>query len=281
MTHAMYAATARSITSGRRICGRAPFMESAERPRRLPLTALPPFAPTIGAVNSRTNFPPRPRAVTTIETEKLHQITTLAHGAHGPNDGAMCAMEAAAYIAGEPWSDHPQCVSPVIAAFMRTWNDALPDADRTRLLLPLIPETIGTRTTDADEETRAWRATDWLVRVQTPAWLRLAGLTDHAQALESCARIVDAATARAEQPKIDAARDAAWDATRAAAWDATAAAARDAAAAAASDAAWDATAAAAGVALAPTVATLQASACDLVRAMCAVGRGAASHDEHE
>ena len=223
--------------------------------------------------------------MTTIETEKLHQITTLAHGAHGPNDGAMCAMEAAAYIAGEPWSDHPQCVSPVIAAFMRSWNDALPDADRTRLLLPLIPETIGTRTTDADEETRAWRATDWLVRVQTPAWLRLAGLTDHAQALESCARIVDAATARAEQSKIDAAGDAARDAARAAAGDAARDAAWAAAGVAAGVATWAAsraaTTAAAGVALAPTVATLQASACDLVRAMCAVGRGAASHDEHE
>lgn len=261
----------------------------------------------------KTPLPPRPRTVTTIDTDKLHQITTLAHGAHQPNDGAMCAMEAAAHIAGEPWSDHPQCVSPVIAAFLRSWNDALPDADRTRLLLPLIPDTIGTRTTDADEETRAWRATDWLVRVQTPAWLRLAGLTDHAQALESCARIVDAATARAEQPKIDAAwaaagdaaRGAAWaaarGAARAAAWDAAGAAARDAAGdaawAAARDAARDtardaargaagdaaraAARAAAWDALAPTVATLQASACDLVRAMCAVGREAASRDEHE
>lgn len=52
----------------------------------------------------------------------------------------------------------------------------------------------------------------------------------------------------------DAARDAAWDAARAAAW----AAASDAARAAASDA------------LAPTVDALQESACELVRAMCAV-----------
>ena len=183
-----------------------------------------------------------------IDTEKLAGITTLASGAHTPDSGAMCAMEAAAYIAGEPWSDHPQCVSPVIASFMRSWNDALADADRTRLLLPLIPHTVGTRTTDADEDTRSWMATDWLVRVQTPAWLRLAGLTDHAQALESCARIVDATTAHDGQPKIAAALAAA----RAAAWAAARAAAR--------------------AALSPTVATLQASACDLVRAMCAVGR---------
>ena len=278
-----------------------------------------------------------------IDTEKLHQITTLAHGSHEPTDGAMCAMEAAAYIANEPWSDHPQCVSPVIAAFMRSWNDALPDAERTRLLLPLIPDTIGTRTTDADEETRAWMATDWLVRVQAPAWLRLAGLTDHAQTLESCARIVDEVTAGAEQPKINAARSvarlaaesvaesaarlaaesvaesavrsavrsAAWSVAWSAAWSAARLAAesvaesaawlvaesaarsvarlaaesavRSAAWSAAESAAWSAVRSAAWSvarsaaedALAPTVTTLQASACDLVRAMCAVGREAA------
>jgi hypothetical protein len=86
---------------------------------------------------------------------------------------------------------------------------------------------VGTATTDADEEARAWMATDWLARVHTPAWLRLAGLTAEAQALEACARIVDATTARSAQPALDrareasaAARDAAWAAAWAAAWDA-------------------------------------------------------------
>ena len=39
---------------------------------------------------------------------------SLEKGAHKRGSG-MCAMEAAAYIAGEPHSDHPVCVSPVIA----------------------------------------------------------------------------------------------------------------------------------------------------------------------
>ena len=44
----------------------------------------------------------------------------LKVGAHSsPNDG-MCVMEAVAYIAREPWSDHPVCVSPAIASFMRS-----------------------------------------------------------------------------------------------------------------------------------------------------------------
>jgi hypothetical protein len=181
----------------------------------------------------------------------LLDTMTFASGANEPESGQMCVMEAAAYIAGEPWGDHPQCVSPVIAAFLRSWNDALPDETRTALLRPLLPLVIGTRTTDADEETRAWMATDWLVRVHTPAWLRLAGLTDHAQALESLARIADATVAGNAQRTIDAARDAAGYAARAAARDA------------------------AGDAIAPTVTMLQAAACDLVREMCAVGRVAA------
>ncbi len=44
---------------------------------------------------------------------------TIASGVHSP-DGAMCVMEAVAVVAGEKWSDHPQCASPVISAFLRS-----------------------------------------------------------------------------------------------------------------------------------------------------------------
>src|SRR5262245_6835278 len=107
---------------------------------------------------------------------KLH----LAFGAHQRGE-EMCAMEAAAYLAGEPHSDHPECVSLVIAAFMRSWNDGLPNAQRD-ILKPWIVKCLHTRTTSADEETRAWLATDWLVRVHAPAWLDLAGLEGDATA---------------------------------------------------------------------------------------------------
>src|SRR6185312_6688031 len=171
------------------------------------------------------------------------------NGSHEDREDGVCAMEAAAYIAGEEHSDHPACVSPVITRFMVNWNDSLPDdATRDRLLKPLLPLVIGTRTNADDEETRAWLAFDWLARVCTPAWLRLAGLTEEAQLLEGTARIVDAATCDAAMPAWDAAwaaardaaSDAAWAAARDAASDAARAAASDAARAAASDAASDA-----------------------------------------
>ena len=108
---------------------------------------------------------------------------TLEKGAHDRGKG-MCAMEAAAYLAGEKHSDHPECVSPVIAEFMRSWNDGLPDAQR-HILKSWIPKVLHTRTSQADEETRAWLATDWLVRECAPAWLDLVGLTERATELRN------------------------------------------------------------------------------------------------
>jgi hypothetical protein len=42
-------------------------------------------------------------------------------------------MELASMLAGEPFSDHPPSVCPVIAAFMRVYNDAVDDDHRQDL----------------------------------------------------------------------------------------------------------------------------------------------------
>ena len=60
-----------------------------------------------------------------------------------------------------------------------------------RLLLPLIPKLVGTRGSKALESRRATMAADWLVRMHTPAWLRLAGLTAQADALANFPEITD------------------------------------------------------------------------------------------
>ena len=110
------------------------------------------------------------------QCERFREIGELHAGSHEESQREMCVMEAAAYVAGEPWSDHPQCACPTITTFMISWNDNLPsDEDRTRLLKPLIPYLVGTKSTDAAAERRAWMAFDWLVRVHTPCWLDLNG----------------------------------------------------------------------------------------------------------
>jgi hypothetical protein len=221
-------------------------------------------------------------ATTIVNPDRLAELktVTLDAGGHKP-DGEFCVMEAVAYVAGEPWSDKPECASPVLGAFLRSWNDTLDD-DTRQLLKPYIPKLVGTRGTEVQEEKRAWMATDWLARECAPAFLRVAGLVEHAEALEGLAALTTAKRAKRAQPTLDAARAAAGAAARAAAGDAAGAAARDAA----WDAAWDAAGDAAGAAawaaawaaardaLAPTVSMLQTSAFQLLDRMIAVKPGA-------
>ena len=158
--------------------------------------------------------------ITTIE-ERLKKIEglSLKQGAHSPNS-TFCVMEAVAFVAGEKWSDNPECCCPVISAFLRAWNDGLPsDAERDRLLKPLIPKLVGTRNPDL-EALRSLMAADWLVRTHTPAWLRLAGLTKQAESLEQLPEIISMAQIPSIRGPIEAVRSdaaAAWDAARAAA----------------------------------------------------------------
>jgi hypothetical protein len=108
----------------------------------------------------------------------------LEKGKHSdPSDG-MCLLEAVALMAGEPFTDHPACVSPVLAEFGRTLNDALPD-DQRQLLAPLIPLLVGTVDAEADERD-GLRCAHWLVAHWLPAWLDLAsGLEGHAAELRA------------------------------------------------------------------------------------------------
>src|SRR5438067_4420668 len=119
---------------------------------------------------------------------------TLKSGSNKDRGAGVCAMEAIAWLAGETHSDQPQCVCPVIGAFMRTWNDGITeDETRTKLLRPLLPALIGTRSTQAVELKRSYLALDWLARECAPAWLSLRNdLKTHAVALQGLAPLKDA-----------------------------------------------------------------------------------------
>jgi hypothetical protein len=71
---------------------------------------------------------------------------SIARGRHaGPDDGA-CLMELASLLAGEPWTDRPGSVHPVLASVARAVNDRVGDDTRTRLapLVPVMLHTAGT-----------------------------------------------------------------------------------------------------------------------------------------
>jgi hypothetical protein len=74
-------------------------------------------------------------------------LPMLGRGKHrNPKKGA-CFMELASFLAGERWSDHPQCTHPLLAMLARAVNDLTSDAARPRLA-PLIPSVIGLNSDD-------------------------------------------------------------------------------------------------------------------------------------
>lgn len=167
----------------------------------------------------------------TIDPERLAKVTTLDQGAHNSPDDGMCILEAVAYITGGLFSDHPSCVCPVISAFLRSWNDALPTDERNALLLPLIPRLVGTRGSKALETRRSYMAVDWYIRTYTPAWLRLAGLNTQADTIAALPEIAGFAQIPSIYGPLKVVRadaSAAGSAARSAAWNAAESAAESA-----------------------------------------------------
>jgi hypothetical protein len=80
------------------------------------------------------------RNVRHSECQGLPELTTGCHFA--PEDGA-CLMEYVSVLAGAPFSDHPRCTDPTLAALARLVNDACTDSGRP-LLTAFAPELAGT-----------------------------------------------------------------------------------------------------------------------------------------
>jgi len=239
--------------------------------------------------------PPSADAPARIGPDRLARIRTLAAGPHADPGAGLCALEAVAYVAGEPHSYRPACASPSLSAFIRTWSDGLPQEARDALILPLVPRLVGTRGSEALERRRVAMVADWLVRAHVPAWFRLAKLNVEGDALANRPALTDLADLAAgcdhleqarKRAKVanltlrqtgSAVRAAAWDAAHQAAW----AAIRDDLEAAGPRilaAGWDAAYASAYAAaraygkapLEPTRQALQASALALVERMIAL-----------
>jgi hypothetical protein len=69
-------------------------------------------------------------------------------------------MELASMLAGEPFSDHPRSACPVIGAFLRAYNDGLPD-DRRQDLYSYAAKVVGTSSTRKVRRARARLCLEW------------------------------------------------------------------------------------------------------------------------
>lgn len=80
-------------------------------------------------------------------------LPTLSYGAHDADAGEACVMEYVSLLAGEEWSDRPECTHPILAHEARTTNDLLLDLDRPRLV-PLVGRLFGTTEDSSDLRAR-------------------------------------------------------------------------------------------------------------------------------
>jgi hypothetical protein len=111
-----------------------------------------------------------------LAVAQSHQTIRLSKGKHAtPSEGA-CVMELASMLAGEPFSDRPASVCPVIGGFLRAYNDRIDD-ERRQDLYRYAAEVVGSRAPADVERARERRCLEWAdtMRRQRPRPLRWMG----------------------------------------------------------------------------------------------------------
>ena len=103
-------------------------------------------------------------------TQISHQTVRLGRGDHADPESGMCVLELASVLAGDPFDAYPPSVCPVIAAFLRCYNDLLDDV-RRQDLIPFAAAIVGTRADKRVEAQRARLCRRWVVEVAHPGWL--------------------------------------------------------------------------------------------------------------
>jgi hypothetical protein len=101
-----------------------------------------------------------------------HQTIRLIRGRHTSPERGACIMEVASMLADEPFSDEPRCVCPVIAEFLRTYNDQVDD-DRRQDLWAYAALVIHTKADVRVERERANLCLDWWLQTSSPRRRRL------------------------------------------------------------------------------------------------------------
>jgi hypothetical protein len=101
-----------------------------------------------------------------------HQTIKLSAGHHRVPGDEACVMELASMLAHEPFSDRPDSVCPVIAGFLRSYNDHV-DAVRRQDLYPYAALVVGTRADSVVERRRAEMCIRWARELCDPPPLRV------------------------------------------------------------------------------------------------------------
>ncbi|HEU5084686.1 MAG TPA: hypothetical protein VFU14_15195, partial [Acidimicrobiales bacterium] len=95
----------------------------------------------------------------------------------------LTVLELAAWLAGEPHSDDPGVVSPVLRVYVRELAAGVDEEQRQGLREVASPLAGTGAFDDQTEHARCWILADRLLRVHSPAWLEAAGLRESADRL--------------------------------------------------------------------------------------------------
>lgn len=71
-------------------------------------------------------------------------LPVLTAGVHRSETDGACLLEFVSVLAGEPFSGHPSCVHPILAAIVRTVDSHVSETRRPALAV-IVPDLIGTR----------------------------------------------------------------------------------------------------------------------------------------
>lgn len=118
---------------------------------------------------------------TTTNAPARSDQVRLHPGQHTAESGQLCLLEAAAVLAGEPLTDHPRCVSPIVCTVGIRLNDLGTHRQR-QTLTRFLPNLVGTAG-DGKEDSRRWVALDFSLRTVWPRWVNRLGMREEAAAL--------------------------------------------------------------------------------------------------
>lgn len=128
-----------------------------------------------------------------------YQTVRLARGSHRSPDRGACVTELASMLAGEPFSDHPTCASPVVAAILRRVNDRVGPRRRQELRY-YAAAVVDSRGSVELERMRAAHCVAWVREHGSRRWWQRVALHQaERNPRDACVRLLEPFIARARR----------------------------------------------------------------------------------
>ena len=119
-----------------------------------------------------------------LPPNKLKSIDLLQSSAHRRENGVTPA-EALAWMSGEPHTEQPRSICPVLLALIRIWSRNLGQTGRNTLIRPVLPPLLNTGSNHLMSAARADVLMAWTIKTNTAAWLEAGGRSREALTLRT------------------------------------------------------------------------------------------------